>query len=538
MTSHVQTQRISLGVRFVMPPYGSDDMYLIAPKLERAETFWTLLGKPFSPFQGPLWLGIVGYILLSAWVAAFTDKSNDEDFENHHYISRYMKSLYLMSLSYVKGGPENNPASVPARISALGFGFFCMIVLTSYTANLASLLVAKAGKNSINSIEDAIENNLKICILASIKTEFQANYPKAIFVESSDGHDQLAKSLPGPGEKESLKVCDVFITSKWEWEKIEAGEYAKLDCDLEAAGKPPKVVGRKLCKKTDDGKEVYMKRDCEAFTLVGSLLSQIPLSIPVSTTFESAFGNKLRTIKESGVYNKFWEASQEKTQPKSACPASAEAADETQGADISSMIGTLAISLVLQVIAILLAAIEHRKKLPIQKVLGFKTSEEEPEEPDADVAEEFGTGKAEMSPEALREEVSAVLGRLELLFEVKVGSVTKAPPLTDANGKVASPAASAAAPDTDKSQAPATCDDEQPKPLKAAHAAISWHAVDVNRPTTTLVDIQTVGATKEDNQGHEGHNEKEAVMDGALGFPKVIARGFNPAGMPVRRMQP
>ena len=103
-----------------------------------------------------------------------------------------------------------------------------------------------------------------------------------------------------------------------------------------------------------------------------------------------------------------------------------------------------------------LAAIEHHKKMPIQKVLGFTPSEEE--EPDADDAEEFGTGKAEMSPEALREEVSAALGRLERLFEVKVGSVTKAPPLTDVNGEVASPAASVAAPATDKSQTPATCD--------------------------------------------------------------------------------
>jgi hypothetical protein len=470
-----------------MPPFGTDDMYLIAPKVESEETFWTLLGKPFSPFQGQLWLGIVGYILLSAWVAAFTDLDNDEDFENHHHFARYMKSLYLMILSYEKAGPENNPKSVPARISSLGFGFFCMIVLTSYTANLASLLVAKAGKNSITSIEDAIEANLKICILASIKTEFQANYPMANFVESADGHDQLAKTLQGPGEK----VCDAFITSKWEWEKIEAGEYAKLDCDLETAGKPPKVAGRNLCKKTDDGKDVYMKRDCEAFTLVGSLLSSIPLSIPVSTTFESAFGNKLRSVKESGKYNEFWDQAQEKTQPKSACPASDPAADEAQGANISSMVGTLAISLVLQVIAILLAAIEHHKKMPIQKVLGFTPSEEEPAEPDADDAKEFGTGKAEMSPESLREEVSAVLGRLERLFEVKVGNVTKAPDIM------------------------------------------------VNPPPTTLVNIQAVDATKEDKQGHnEGHNEKEAVMDGALGFPKVIARGFNPAGMAVRRMQP
>ena len=40
------------------------------------------------------------------------------------------------------------------------------------------------------------------------------------------------------------------------------------------------------------------------------------------------------------------------------------------GADISSMIGTVAISLVLLVIALVLAAIEHHKKVPIQKISG------------------------------------------------------------------------------------------------------------------------------------------------------------------------
>ncbi len=104
---------------------------------------------------------------------------------------------------------------------------------------------------------------------------------------------------------------------------------------------------------------------------MGPVLSSIPLSMPVSTTFESAFGNRLRSIKETGVYNKFWDDAQEKTQPKSACPVGNSVEDDVdEGADISSMIGTLAISLVLQVIALVLAAIEHHKKVPIQKISG------------------------------------------------------------------------------------------------------------------------------------------------------------------------
>ncbi len=91
------SQRISLGIKFVMPPYSTDDMYLITPKKQDAETFWTLLGKPLSHFQG--------YILLSAWVAAFTDLSNDENFENHHYYAFRVLALVLAAIEHHKKTP-------------------------------------------------------------------------------------------------------------------------------------------------------------------------------------------------------------------------------------------------------------------------------------------------------------------------------------------------------------------------------------------------------------------------------------------------
>ena len=261
------SERIALGIQFLRPPFGSDDMYLIALRQEAAEGFATLLAKPFSPFAPALWAFIILYIFLSALVTAITDMANEEDFENQSsYVARYLKSLYLNFLGYLTGGPANTPQSVPARIGTMGFGFFTMIVLTSYTANLASLLVAQASRNTIASIDDAIAANLRICIMAAIHPEFEALYPRARFVNSADEHELLAMAHPGEGQ-----ACEAFITTAISWERAQAGLFAKQDCEMEEAG-GAKYQGRKLCMKTQEG-DVDLARDCRVFGKVRNVLS-------------------------------------------------------------------------------------------------------------------------------------------------------------------------------------------------------------------------------------------------------------------------
>ena len=102
-------------------------MYLIAPNAKKAETFGVTLAKPFRPFSDELWVWIIMYIAFSALVTAITDTANEDDFENPAFLARYLKSFFLNMTGYVKGGPENSPKSVPARVATWGFGFFCMI---------------------------------------------------------------------------------------------------------------------------------------------------------------------------------------------------------------------------------------------------------------------------------------------------------------------------------------------------------------------------------------------------------------------------
>ena len=50
--------------------------------------------------------------------------------------------MYLMSMGYFSAAPTNNPKSVSAKLVTLGWAFFVLIAVSSYTANMASFLVA------------------------------------------------------------------------------------------------------------------------------------------------------------------------------------------------------------------------------------------------------------------------------------------------------------------------------------------------------------------------------------------------------------
>lgn len=62
----------------------------------------------------------------------------------------------------------------------LGFGWFLLIIMASYTANLASILVALKTAEGIGSIEDAIAQKVSICIVPQVAMEMASSYPTGV----------------------------------------------------------------------------------------------------------------------------------------------------------------------------------------------------------------------------------------------------------------------------------------------------------------------------------------------------------------------
>ena len=66
--------------------------------------------------------------------------------------------------------------------------------MASYTANLASILVAEKSSNGVGSIQDAIDQRLTICIVPQVEMELIATYP-GIYTKFNDAAACVRKSF-------------------------------------------------------------------------------------------------------------------------------------------------------------------------------------------------------------------------------------------------------------------------------------------------------------------------------------------------------
>jgi len=147
-----------------LTPFGNDNFYFVAPFAVSDETLGATLQKPFLPFTDGLWGVTFCFLIFSAFVMMVTDGHNMDDYENQNMVSKLFKSLYYSFAGYVGGGSANSPASVPGRLATVGFGFFVLITLASYTANLATILVTRGSATGLTSAQDAVDKGVTICI--------------------------------------------------------------------------------------------------------------------------------------------------------------------------------------------------------------------------------------------------------------------------------------------------------------------------------------------------------------------------------------
>jgi len=97
--------------------------------------------------------------------------------------------------------------------------------------------------------------------------------------------------------------------------------------------------------------------------------------MPLNSKYTEAFSFRMRKLQELGKYTEFKEAAEKKVIAAPACVEEGTGGAQ-DGAGLTSMAGTLIISIFCQVLALALCAVETRAGKPIQKLLGFHMSED------------------------------------------------------------------------------------------------------------------------------------------------------------------
>jgi len=88
----------------------------------------------------------------------------------------------------------------------MGFGFLILIIISAYTANLATFLALPGIADYIGTMEQAIEKNAPICIIQRIGDEASRLWPEANMVHINNTEDYLPLfQAYGDG------ICDLIV---------------------------------------------------------------------------------------------------------------------------------------------------------------------------------------------------------------------------------------------------------------------------------------------------------------------------------------
>jgi len=196
-------------------PFAMEQIVLVVPKPGKP-CLKDAASKVFEPFSHGMWLLIIAVIfiaaLLGVWITdrdklmrarygkSYSRLESGEVKRNRGVFLRLLldavleKGIFLCSA----GIEQDSAASLPHKLLLVGFGFFILIVVSAYVADLAAYL-ATAKTNSVTTIEEAINQDYSICAPAALKEELIFKWKRADFnfdaIPSFEDVENLTKSL-------------------------------------------------------------------------------------------------------------------------------------------------------------------------------------------------------------------------------------------------------------------------------------------------------------------------------------------------------
>ena len=121
------------------------------------------------------------------------DVANNDDV--HAVLGHYVFSLFLALKGLITGGIDQEPKTTPGRLVVLGFGFFVLVTLASFTANTAAFLIGQHTTFEVNSITASLAAGHKICVPQLQQKMALMKYPALAtnMVTATDARDVLKK---------------------------------------------------------------------------------------------------------------------------------------------------------------------------------------------------------------------------------------------------------------------------------------------------------------------------------------------------------
>ena len=177
-----------------LPPVRFSNFYLVQYLQARTKwDFWDILQRPFLPFHETAWIGIVCFIGLSV-LLLLVGRCKAEEAAPIKTQSRRAK-LVIASHDVMRREDaftrQNFEHSAGCRVVSFGFGFFTMVIASTYNANLTSMLVHES-TGSIRSLDDA--KGRFVCVHKVPYQQLNMTYPEVKWT-SVDNSVEIPRKL-------------------------------------------------------------------------------------------------------------------------------------------------------------------------------------------------------------------------------------------------------------------------------------------------------------------------------------------------------
>jgi len=219
-------ERTSLGISGTKGWYDSSTIMI---KNRDAPTSTRSYFSAFKPFDWSLWILILFTAIISGIVYHLIGYLNHKEDKNKR--DPLGDNLFNTCLAFT-GHSNQNPLSCFSRIIILSIAILNITLIASYEANLASNLIISKQKVTINTFQDAISNNNRICVYkasgdtAAIKND----YPLATYVDKESELEVYQGLANGD--------CEIGLTHADNHKEHELKFKYNPNCRLEVVGAP------------------------------------------------------------------------------------------------------------------------------------------------------------------------------------------------------------------------------------------------------------------------------------------------------------
>jgi hypothetical protein len=236
-------QRVNEGVAF---PEGFFDSSIILVGEQETSTSKLNVWSFLEPFTAGVWVMIAVTLVVSGLIYWWMERYN-EDSDRQELGKTPTEPIYMAALSFT-GEPTFQPSTDYARLFVLSLAFFCLLVGSAYTANLASFLVVQNTPSlRIEGVEDAVNRGLSMCVLkgATQQTVVAESHPGAKFVEVDAETDMFLGVKNG--------ICDLALTSVGSWNRNRGKSLVNSDCSLTWVGRVYRFLNGGFATLSDSG---------------------------------------------------------------------------------------------------------------------------------------------------------------------------------------------------------------------------------------------------------------------------------------------